>query len=352
MSTEAFAADKIKLGLGGFMRHYVGVINDDEASEGATGNNRAMALGQKSNSEVYFTGATTLDNGLTVKAHVQLEADGANGGTSNSDHTDESYLSVSSDAMGEVYIGQTKHAMFKKATYAPHADTYGWYDLDDWGQMADDTGANQAFSFTAYKPLDTLDDSSKIGYMSPSFGGVSIVASYGAAEGSNAYDADSIDRNAAHDGATYAVIYSGDLAGTAVKANLGQHRYNGSYNTIQAGLSVAMAGFTVGGSYVKYQDDTSANNDGNTWDLGVAYETGPYSVSASYMSAKEKGTTAAGDDKDTGWRVSGTYDMGAGVGLTATYFNLKRDVEGSGTAFTTGKSAQVNGVIAGIEVGF
>jgi len=356
MSTEAFAADKIKLGLGGFMYHYVGVVNDDEASEAATGNNRAMGLSQDSNTEVYVSGSTTLDNGLTVAATMQIETDGQEGGNS----TDESYLSVSSDAMGMVYVGVTKHALQKKATYAPNASKFGWYDLDDWAQMADTTGANTPFTFTAYKPNLLLDDSNKLGYMSPSFGGVSIVASYSAAEGTGASDADSLDRNAAHDGSSFGVVYSGELSGAAVKADLGQYRYNGQYNGTQVGASVGMSGFTIGGHYVKFSDDNSSNAAaatdvsfaGNQWDLGVGYTTGPYSVSASYMSAKEDNTTASGSDKDTAWRVSGTYDMGAGVGLTATYFNLKRDLEGSGTAFTTGKSAQVNGVIAGIEVGF
>jgi len=357
MSTEAFAADKIKLELGGFMYHYVGVINDDEASEAATGNNRAMALSQDSNTEVSISGSTTLDNGLTVTAYMELETDGQETGAS----TDDSYLTVSSDTLGAVSIGVQAHAADDYKIDAPNAGDFAYTDLDDWAQMADTTGANTAFTFSAYK--DWVGDSSnKLKYVTPTFSGVTGFASYSAAEGTNASDADSLDRNAAHDGSTFGVMYAGSVAGADVSADLIRARLNGDMNTTHVGLSAGMSGFTVSGSYVWQTDEdgntTSANEDGDgkTWDLGVAYNTGPYTVSTSYAIAKNDGRSdIAGENKDTIWRVAGTYDMGAGVALTATYFNAKRDAEDtttSPTTFNAGKSAQVNGAIAGIEVSF
>jgi len=112
-----------------------------------------------------------------------------------------------------------------------------------------------------------------------------------------------------------------------------------------------MAGFTVGGGYSDFDDTATGSsvNNGNAWELGIGYVTGPYSVSAGYMAAKDNGTAAvAGDDKDTKWKIAGTYDMGAGVALTANYFHNKRDAEG--TAATT--DSTISGVIAGIEVNF
>ncbi|MCW8916917.1 MAG: porin, partial [Magnetovibrio sp.] len=73
LSTEAFAADKIQLGLGGFMRQYVAISNSDEVAT-TTNAARDSGIGQWGNSEVFFSGSTTLDNGLKVAAKVELEA--------------------------------------------------------------------------------------------------------------------------------------------------------------------------------------------------------------------------------------------------------------------------------------
>lgn len=175
ISTEAFAADKIQLGLGGFMRHYVGVVSDDEAANGASDNsNRAVGFNQNSNTEVYFSGSTTLDNGLTVAAKMELEADGETTGNS----TDASFLTISSDAMGALTLGTTTHASDDFDVNAPNAGNFGYGDLDDWAQMAaTSAGNNQAFSFVARRDWNG-GNANKIKYVTPTFSGVTGFASY------------------------------------------------------------------------------------------------------------------------------------------------------------------------------
>lgn len=358
ISTEAFAADKIQLGLGGFMRHYVGVINDDEASNAGTDNsNRAVSFSQDSNTEVFFTGATTLDNGLTVEATIELKADGEEGGNS----TDDSFLTISSDAMGALSLGVTAHGADDFKLDAPNAGNFAYGDAIEWAQMAATTGDNEAFTFSAMQDWFG-DNSNKLKYVSPTFNGVAAFASYTTSEGQGLSDADSLDRNTSNDGSTYGLTYNNDFDGVTVGADLIQANLNGDAKSTHVGLNVTMSGFTVGGSYVTRNDDdgdtTSANqdSDGKTWDLGVAYATGPYSVSASYSHATNDGETdVTGENEDTVWRVATTYDMGAGVALSATYFNAERDGENTvaaPTTYATGKSAKVSGIIAGIEVGF
>ena len=87
MANTAMAADGIKLGLGGFFRStYMATFDDD--GEGEPGNDHNTD-GFFSNSEVFFTGDTTLDNGLTVGARVELEGETA------SDQIDEAYVHFS-----------------------------------------------------------------------------------------------------------------------------------------------------------------------------------------------------------------------------------------------------------------
>ena len=346
MTTEAFAADKIALGLGGFMRHYVGLSNGDMVAAASSGQTRDKDIGQFSNTEIYFTGSTTLDNGLKVAVRHEYEADGA--ATQNAD---KNWLSISSDAMGTVTIGSTNHYGDGAQVRVPNAGNFDWGDTDAWSGQT--TAAGTAVAAFAPSSMDITDmggDSVKLKYESPSFSGVSVGASYTAAEVGSAHDARRV-AGTAQDGYTFGIAYSGDMGGTAVSADVTHANFNTAWEVTHVGLNVGMAGFTVGGGYSDYSDTRTgtSSNDGKAWELGVSYATGPYTVSAGYMNADNKGTTAtAGSNEDTKWNVSATYDMGAGVALTGTYYNSEADAEG--TAATTKTS--VSGVIAGIEVGF
>lgn len=354
-SAEAFAAEKIKLGLGGFMRHYVGISNHDEVAVTAlAGTTRALKLQQNSNTEVYFRGSTTLDNGLSVSVDIQRESDKSTAG-----RNDVSALTVSSDTMGALTIGSAGHAGDDMIVRVPNAGNFDWGDTDTYGAIATTTGANSA-AFAMASASDITDMGGKDGklkYISPSFSGVTVYASYSAGEGSGASNltSGSVNRNTAIDGSTFGVAYSGEVGGAAVSADVTQFRSNGVKNTNHFGLNVGMAGVTIGGGYSAMNDDsgvqsaTVASLDGKAWELGVAFETGPYTMSAGYMKAESKGTTTAGNHEDTKWNLAATYDMGAGVALTADYFRSKSDAEGTAVAATDGT---VSGVIAGIEVGF
>ena len=351
LSTEAFAADKIKLELGGFMRQYVGFSNSDEVAVTA-GNEAARdtGIGQYSNTEVYFSGSTTLDNGLTVKSVIQLEAD--DGATTA---IDETYLTISSDNMGALTLGSRPHAAASLDVRAPNAGNMSWEDLDDWaGSATTGTGDVGAFTWSANDVDGNMtDDTIKVVYISPNFNGVTVGASWAADDNLGDNDAELVT-NANTDAYSFAIAYGGDFDGVSVDASLLHARVAETHDQSALGLSVGVAGFTIGGAYYDFDGvatsgATNTNSrDGKAWELGVAYATGPYSVSAAYMNSEAAGTTAiAGDDEDTAWELAATYDMGAGVALTATYFDIQSDGEGTAQA-----AVDANGLIAGIEVGF
>ncbi|WP_069959464.1 porin [Magnetovibrio blakemorei] len=360
MTTEAFAADKIQLSVGGFMKEYLGITNSDEEAT-TNGSARDKDISQYTDTEIHFKGSTTLDSGIKVAATIEVEAD-QDGGTADRRNVDRSFLTISSDAVGSLVIGSAPHFGEGNLVRVPNASgNFDWDDLDDWGGIARSaTGATGAFANASATIMGNQigGDSAKLSYTSPTFSGVSVGASYTAAEAANASDARRV-AGTQNDGYTYGIHYSGDLGGAAVNADVTRANH-GTNNTeiTHAGLTVGMAGFTVGGGYSDVNDTQSVagrtlngSQDGNTWELGVSYATGPYTVSAAYMKAEQVQSIAtAGDDKDTAWKIAATYDMGAGVALTANYFNLKADPEGN-TALTQ-TSRTINGVIAGIEVGF
>lgn len=361
MSAEAFAADKISLGLGGFMRQYVGVTDSDEVAATATNTNptRGTDLAQWANTEVYFTGSTTLDNGLTVAARIEMEADGG-----ASDNIDRSFLTVSSDALGALTAGVTNHAGDQFRVAAPNASNFDWGDFNNWSNVARTAaGATATTGLSSSSDITNFgDDTIKLKYVSPTFADmVTVFASYSAAEGAGeTHDGRNLTRGTNgtnNDGYSFGASLSGEFSGASVEAALIHFSDQGAgQEQNQIGLSVGMAGFTVGGSYGDFSDTRTGRNDqdGDAWDLGIGYETGPYALTARYMSANSTGvatTTAAtiGDNEDTQWAIDATYDMGAGVKLAASYYNSEFDPEGT-TASTN--SADVSGIIAGIEVGF
>ena len=349
ISTEAFAADPIKLELGGFMRHYIGMSNHDEVAAGQTTagpSARAVKLQQTSNSEVFFRGATTLDNGLSVSVDIQRESD-----KSTTNRNDVSSMTVSSDTMGALSLGSTGHAGDDFAVRVPNAGNFGWTDTDKYGAVATSTADSAGFSPSSMDIGDFGGNDGKLKYVTPTFSGVTAYVSYSVGEGANSeLTAGTVNRNTANDGYTYGVAYEGEMGGASVAADLTHANISTTWDVNHIGVNVGMSGFTVGGGYSDFSDtQTGSNaNDGKSWELGVAYETGPYTLSAGYMVANNTGTATAGDNEDTRWNLAATYDMGAGVALTADYFNSEADAEGAASTTKT----SISGVIAGIEVGF
>src|SRR6185295_11886080 len=102
VASPAFAADGIKLGVGGFFKSAYMMVFDDD-SEGEIGNERNTD-GFFQDAEVHFTGSTVLDNGLEVGARIELEGENAG------DQIDEAWIFFSG-GFGEVRIGSDDEAL-------------------------------------------------------------------------------------------------------------------------------------------------------------------------------------------------------------------------------------------------
>jgi Gram-negative porin len=115
VATDAMAADGVKLGIGGWYNAAAGVVpaEDFSASSGVDeGDFRDYVF--KQNVAVAFTGESTLDNGLTVGAYVELR------GQTQSDQIRKVYAYFSGD-FGKVQFGDQDSALATMCYLVPTA---------------------------------------------------------------------------------------------------------------------------------------------------------------------------------------------------------------------------------------
>ena len=114
VSAPAFAQEEsgVKLNLGGHFKGYGVWVDQDEAAATSL-----RSVDMLRNTEVHFSGETTLDNGLTVGAHVEALAD-----QGKSFDIDESYAYFSG-SWGRVNLGSEDSAAFLMQVSAPSADS-------------------------------------------------------------------------------------------------------------------------------------------------------------------------------------------------------------------------------------
>lgn len=288
---SAHASDGIKLEVGGFFNTvYMGVFDKKEGDR--FGNHRNTDALQH-NAEVYFKGETKLDNGLTIGARIELEGENA------TDQIDKSFVYWSGD-FGKVQIGSQNDALENYCVAAPggtanfsaFSPTLGW-------------GSNDPLKSNVYcKSAD--NDSQKLVYTTPKFGGFQLAVSYTPSMNAETYVQDGVngsgtpanpDGTAHHVVTTYATYaYKGE--GWGVQAGAGgswQLKLNhtpgandGKASAYQTGANFTVGGFSAGGIF-EYRG--VGGDDNNAWIAGggAAYAFEPGRSACSTATA---GTTA------------------------------------------------------------
>ncbi len=340
----ASASEKIKLELGGFSKWWVvGAWQDDSFQAnrnalGAQGDYNSVDI--KGDNEIFFSGSTTLNNGMNVGVNIELEAGGnhnANGANSDSaDLIDKSNVFISG-GFGKFIVGTEANGTALLHVMAP--DAAANIDSDGiltggWAIVRPDA-VNGVQVTTA---IDTDGDAEGITYVAPTFYGLTLGASYKPNSSQDTRAASRINGNAdVTAGEIYGVggLYANTFGGVDLKVSAGWATYDLNQGAANAqgkdgvqeyafGTQLAYAGFTVGGSYRKLNSDAGANNtavlpESRTWDAGIQYASGPYAVSLFYFNSKSAGTqNVAGDDEFTVYQLSGKYALGPGVDVLAT----------------------------------
>ncbi|WP_245835153.1 porin [Thalassospira mesophila] len=311
---QAQASEKIKLSVGGYMEQWAGIASQDDSAS----NINAF----QSDTEVYFTGSTTLDNGIEVGAVIQLE------GETSGDQIDEQYLYING-SFGQARMGEGDGAAAAMGITAPAVGPVGVNDgdLSNWVQI-------DAMPDTVW---DAGDDP-KVTYYTPIMGGFRAGVSY--TDSSDAKnDGPGNDTGQNTTGGmpvvSLGVEYNGDFDGFSLGLSaVGEHQGGGEWFSV--GTNLGFGNFTVGGSYgVKAKDygvnDNVADKADDTtgFDIGVAYKMDAASVSLSYANGDIVNDAAGnGSDIDT-VDLGLAYALGAGVDWKTSIFWFNADGKGN-----------------------
>ena len=316
LAVAAPAHAQLQLGVAGHAKIYADWDNQD------TGN----ATGVKErhfdiirDTEVHFTGETTLDNGLTVGVHVEAMADAG-----DSFAVDESYVYMSG-YWGRVNVGDEDGSTFLLQVAAPSADS----NVDGIRQYVNPVNYGITDLAGRLSKIDYANDATrhddKLTYLSPVFAGFQVGVSYTPTVNSdpdNTFPAGytgEISRTFGNStkpaGAYFGNAYEGAARWEGTFRNVGLN-LGGGYGRIEGengqsnlnqwnlGADANLAAFGLGAVYSK--DGAGSVFDGassHAWDFGTDYTTGPFKFGASYLRRKD---AAIGGDANGDGFVDGT----------------------------------------------
>jgi hypothetical protein len=346
---DAAAADGVKLSLGGYYRGVAGVMFDDFDGVAAGTEDDLRDYVFKQDVEVHFKGETTLDNGLTVGAVVQLE------GQTSGDQIDEVYAYFSG-GWGELRFGDDDDALAQLCSITPSAASNFGADSPFFSFSNSAAAGNApvfAYAGTNGTCYGMTGDSTKLIYFSPNFGGFSFAMSF-------APDNTEDTRNAVSGAGTRFENNPGQNSDALSLAANFNHDFNGVTLNIGGGAtwsfdkeasaedeaadyqgyaSVGFFGFTIGGAIElrnNFANNFGDGSDSLTYGAGVTYNWDAWTVGV-------------------GW-THGDYEVGQpGTVITAGVLTLTGDVDQNQdifaltAAYALGPGITVDGVVEWVD---
>ena len=332
------AEDPIQLGVGGYMEQYFGYGSSDIDDRDH--------FDQKSDSEIIFSGSTTLDNGIQFGVNVQLE------GNTGGDQIDESYAFIEGD-FGRILLGSENSAGYIMGVSAPNVGIgINSGDQGDWVPVDSDAGQFRATLGATSLENAAVNDANRLTYFTPRFSGLQGGISYTPDDGEDT-NAQPSENDDYHNGIDVGLNFTESFGGFDVAA---YGRYGVATNDAPGGddpevygvgLNVGFAGFTVGGSYS--QQEEAGANEGQAFDIGASYGTGPWGVSLTYFNGEAEGSAASGDEELQTIEAAASYALGPGIKVIGSvgYNDFDDDESGAGDASNDGYW-----VVTGIKLNF
>ncbi len=361
-SAGAVAADKPTLKVGGYMDQKITVNSQSGAYEAANGN--TIAIDQRNDTEIYFLGSVTLDNGITIKTRVELEGmlagaeagDPANRTNGFPDQIDESFMDISG-SFGSIRLGSQD--LIGKRMTTGHQATF-----------TRNVGENTRFNITKViaKPstvsnsvisqMDLSSDGEGISYMSPTIGGFKFGVGYAAAT-SEDYDGLNFDTAASTKIMDGAVQWSGKFGGSSVSVAAGYTTATASSGNSDPkqwaiGGRVSVGNITVGLSTQHNEASAATGSQANEEDIieaGVTYKAGANAFSVvGAWSTLDSSDAARKNDETQAYSIAWARTLGPGVKWHNTLHIANYDNGDAGAAASTSNDGYA--LTTGIKVSF
>ncbi len=341
-----FAAgeEPLRLQVRGFKNEYFGIGDVDV--DGMDFNN----TGEFSDGEIQFRGETALDNGLTVGVQVELESD------SRGDQIDENYIFVKGD-FGKIVMGSENLANYN-TFWGVTAPGVGVPINSGWVTVFVPPPAGHSLSFRSTITTTNIDignDENAISYYSPRFSGFQFTAGYAptvvdTGEGKNFTGFEANEAFEYSNAWGVGLNFSESFNGVDVSFAAGYNRIEAPDNVeavggddvqqFKVGANVSVGGFSLGGSYANEFEGKFINpaaigttafrsEEGQAWDAGVSYSTGPWGVSVTYFHGEWEDDAIDSDDDEMDAIVGAvSYALGPGITTSASVLYGKLEDEG------------------------
>ncbi|MDE0811303.1 MAG: porin [Alphaproteobacteria bacterium] len=311
------AAERINLGVGGAVKQHFGHVSNDDNGAG-----EFTSCDVKSDSEIAFGGATTLENGLQFGCKVILKAGSGGAGQIN-----DTYIWNEGD-YGQIETGQADNAATVIHYAAPNIGL-GIHDSDIGDWITNPGGGDVGSVFQSTFLFLGEDKASKVSWLSPRVGGLQLGLSY-----TPKFERDG---NAQHNGDTgyrdsisVSLNYAQEFGEGTELATSGGFLTVDSPGTLSVGSSaegysisfnLAVGAFGREGSYGSTivnpsgGGDTATSFNGSGFDIGVGYAFDSTTASLSYYQGEvEDDVATSGDSIHETIMASIANEIGPGHG--------------------------------------
>ena len=337
--SAGMSSAKAEMNVSGWSYQAFGIALDSDTN--TTQHDGAVSY---QNSEIIFSGSTTLENGMEVSAKAEMNAANGEGRSSTSaganESIDEANFTISDD-WGSVMLGGNDGASDMMHVGCAWISGGKGVCSGVYSQLASNATYGGAFMGTS----GTMwSDPNQITYMSPSMNGLQLGLTYAPANRSSAATAPAWTYPTNTDlenNMSLAVAYSGEMNDVSVALSGGVD-YVGNPNNVGgdddykmyrfgADLGMGAFGLNLGYATRDYNTTATAKSDEWTFEAVGSYSVGASTFGLSYATG-ERDTTrnTAGDTVDaTIIAVDYSHSFGGGVYWDAHIADLDFDTVGT-----------------------
>jgi hypothetical protein len=300
-TVSAVAAANAEVSLSGYYKFIYASVSDNTTTD---------RDGMSADTEVAVKFSTTADSGFTFGMETQLE-----GQTGSADTVDEGFMYISSAEMGKITFGDNDDTFDGYAHFVPGGQAMSSGGYDGYTGLTA-AGGSVPTGLVTDAAWTSGSDSTKISYVSPSLGGMSVGMSYEKASGTE----DALT--------AMGVSYSTEVEGISLNMSATNKDDNKDNNTTATnyGLTVGFGDFNVGAAYYNVDAKASggsANYEGKATSIGANYKlSDTLSIAYSTTTSEIDAGTNNGDELDTD-SFGANYTIASGLSLAVAFNSVK-----------------------------